>query len=59
MGYRIYYMIKMYTFKSVTLQIQNIIMSPGTSVDTYITRNAEISFGDATVLDADSVSSVT
>lgn len=53
-------MVKMYTFKSVTLQIQDVIMSPRTvPVDTYIMRNAEISFGDATVLKADSVSSVT
>jgi hypothetical protein len=35
-------------------------MSPRTvSVDTYITRNAKISFGDTIVLKTDSVSSVT
>lgn len=58
--YRIYCMIKMWTFKSVALQIQDITVSPRTVfVDAYIMRNAEISFGDATGLKADSVLSDT
>lgn len=53
-------MIKMWTFKSVALQIQDITVSPRTVfVDAYIMRNAEISFGDATGLKADSVLSDT
>lgn len=58
--YRIYCMIEICTFKSVTLQIQDITKSPrAVSVDAYIMKNAEISFGDATGLKADSVSSDT